>query len=75
VLKEDSFKSEETLDPEDWNSIRALGHQMVDDMLDYLSTVRQRPPMAPCSRRIENSFQKTASARTSICGRNLPRIC
>ena len=31
---------EETLDPTDWESTRALGHRMVDDMIDYLKTVR-----------------------------------
>ncbi len=34
---------EESLDPEDWESIRSLGHRMMDDMLDNLRTVRQRP--------------------------------
>jgi aromatic-L-amino-acid decarboxylase len=34
---------EETLDPEDWESMRALGHRMVDDVLDYMKTVRERP--------------------------------
>jgi glutamate/tyrosine decarboxylase-like PLP-dependent enzyme len=34
---------EETLDPEDWESMRALGHRMLDDMLDYVKTVRERP--------------------------------
>jgi len=34
---------EETLDPEDWEPIRALGHRMLDDMLDYMKTVRERP--------------------------------
>jgi glutamate/tyrosine decarboxylase-like PLP-dependent enzyme len=34
---------EENLDPEDWESMRALGHQMVDDVLDYLRTVGERP--------------------------------
>lgn len=27
---------EESLDPEDWDALRALGHRMVDDMLNYL---------------------------------------
>ncbi|HEX9115044.1 MAG TPA: pyridoxal-dependent decarboxylase, partial [Anaerolineae bacterium] len=35
--------AEETLDPEDWDAMRRLGHQMVDDMLDWLATVRERP--------------------------------
>ena len=32
-----------SLDPTDWNAVRALGRQMVDDMVDYLETVRDRP--------------------------------
>ena len=35
------------LDPEDWSSLRALGHRMVDDMLDNLRTVRDRPAWQP----------------------------
>ena len=38
---------EETLDPQDWDSLRTLGHQMVDDMLTYLETVRERPVWQP----------------------------
>jgi len=34
---------EESLDPADWNELRALGHRMVDDMMDHLETVRDRP--------------------------------
>jgi aromatic-L-amino-acid decarboxylase len=34
---------EETLDPEDWKSMRALGHRMLDDTMDYLETLRDRP--------------------------------
>jgi glutamate/tyrosine decarboxylase-like PLP-dependent enzyme len=36
-------ESEETLDPADWESMRKLGHKMLDDMLDYVKTVRERP--------------------------------
>jgi hypothetical protein len=34
---------EESLDPADWRELRALGHRMVDDMMDYLEQVRERP--------------------------------
>ena len=34
---------ERSLDPQDWDEFRALGHRMVDDMLDYLAAVRERP--------------------------------
>src|SRR5690242_2375018 len=40
---------EETLDPQDWDAMRALGHQMVDEMMDYLATVRDRPAWQPPS--------------------------
>lgn len=38
---------EETLDPADWEAMRALGHRMVDVMLDYLRDVRERPVWQP----------------------------
>lgn len=38
---------EPTLDPADWNELRVLGHRMVDDMLDWVATVRERPVWQP----------------------------
>jgi glutamate/tyrosine decarboxylase-like PLP-dependent enzyme len=35
------------LDPQDWESYRALAHRMVDDSLDYLRDVRERPAWRP----------------------------
>ena len=35
--------SEETLDPEDWESARALGHRMLDEMVDHLRGRRDAP--------------------------------
>lgn len=32
-----------TLDPDDWDRLRALGHIMLDDMMDHLRDVRERP--------------------------------
>jgi glutamate/tyrosine decarboxylase-like PLP-dependent enzyme len=40
-------RDEETLDPQDWEAMRALGHRMVDDMLDYLRDQRERPVWQP----------------------------
>ncbi len=31
------------LDPKDWAAFRAEGHRMLDDMLDYVEHIRQRP--------------------------------
>ncbi|MGH7613403.1 MAG: pyridoxal phosphate-dependent decarboxylase family protein [Gemmatimonadales bacterium] len=36
-----------TLDPQNWDELRALGHHMLDDMLDYLAQVRERPVWQP----------------------------
>jgi glutamate/tyrosine decarboxylase-like PLP-dependent enzyme len=39
-----------SLDPADaqgWEELRLLGHQMVDDMLEYLRTARERPVWQP----------------------------
>ena len=41
------------LDPADWTELRALGHRMMDDMIDHLAGVRDRPvwrPMPPSAR-------------------------
>ena len=35
--------TEENLDPLDWEKTRLLAHRMVDDMVDYLRDVRERP--------------------------------
>jgi glutamate/tyrosine decarboxylase-like PLP-dependent enzyme len=36
-----------SLDPDDWGAMRALAHRAVDDALDYLATVRDRPVWQP----------------------------
>jgi aromatic-L-amino-acid/L-tryptophan decarboxylase len=38
---------EETLDPSDWDAMRRLGHRMVDEMMSYLETVRDRRAWQP----------------------------
>ena len=38
---------EETLDPADWRAMRDLGHRMVDDMMGWLETARERPVWQP----------------------------
>lgn len=37
------MEQERVTPPEDWESMRALGHRMLGDMPDYLGTVRERP--------------------------------
>lgn len=38
---------EETLDPANWDEMRALGHRMVDDMMGFLEHVRERRVWTP----------------------------
>ncbi|MFI5013592.1 MAG: pyridoxal phosphate-dependent decarboxylase family protein [Hyphomicrobiales bacterium] len=35
------------LDPEDWTAIREIGHRMLDDAIDYIETLRDRPVWKP----------------------------
>jgi hypothetical protein len=39
----DFITTEKSLDPENWEELRRLGHRMVDDMMYYLQTIRERP--------------------------------
>ena len=43
----DNAQNYETLDPENWDEMRALAHRMVDDAITYLETVRERPVWKP----------------------------
>jgi aromatic-L-amino-acid/L-tryptophan decarboxylase len=36
-----------TLDPQDWQQMRQLGHQMIDDVMDYLENIDQQPVWKP----------------------------
>jgi len=36
-----------TLDPESWDEFRTLAHQMVDDSLEHIRTLRDRAPWTP----------------------------
>ena len=41
------FPPESSLDPQDWDAFRRLAHQALDDSLDYLQSVRERPVWRP----------------------------
>ena len=50
----------ETLDPADWGEMRALAHRMVDDALDYLQNVRERPVWQPVPPEVAAHFDEPA---------------
>ena len=58
VLARSAQPLEETLDPEDWESMRALGHRMLDDMLDYTRTVQERPVWQHAPDRVKAHFDR-----------------
>jgi glutamate/tyrosine decarboxylase-like PLP-dependent enzyme len=46
----------ETLDPEDWDKMRALSHRIVDDAITYLEKVGKRPVWQPVPEDIAKRF-------------------
>lgn len=50
--KKDTVR-EETLDPQDWEKMRALGRRMFDDMLTYMEKIRSEPSGPPPQKAIE----------------------
>ena len=50
----------ETLDPENWDEMRALAHRMVDDAITYLETVRERPVWQPVPDEVAAKFNVPA---------------
>ncbi len=51
-------RDERSLDPEDWDALRDLGHRVFDDMLDYLKNVRNRPAWQPLPAQTKRVFKK-----------------
>ena len=55
-------EAQETMDPADWAEYGRLGHRMVDEMLDYLRTVRERPVWRPVPEAVAASFHEPLPA-------------
>ena len=47
-----------SLDPEDWSALRRQGHRMLDDILDYLEQIRERPVWQPIPREVRDGFRQ-----------------
>src|ERR1700686_921703 len=48
------------LDPSDWQSVRAQGHRMLDDILDYVEHIRERPVWQPIPEDVRMHFGSAA---------------
>jgi glutamate/tyrosine decarboxylase-like PLP-dependent enzyme len=46
----------ETLDPSNWDEMRQLGHLMVDDVITFLSTIREQPVWRPIPEKVKETF-------------------
>jgi len=44
------------LDPENWDTFRRQSHSMLDDMLDYLQDIRERPVWQPADEHVRQHF-------------------
>ena len=51
------LNDEEGLDPSSWEVVRTLGHQMVNDMVNYLKDVNERPVWIPIPQDVKDSFK------------------
>jgi len=51
-------EANETLDPQNWDELRAQGHRMLDDMIDYIATVRERPVWQPIPNAARERFRQ-----------------
>ena len=51
---------QESLDPENWDDMRALAHRMVDDAITYLQTVGERPVWQPVPDAVAAHFDSAA---------------
>lgn len=54
-------RSEETLDPGSWEELRAHGHRVLDELLDWLRTLRDRPVWQPVPGTVREELTTGAS--------------
>jgi glutamate/tyrosine decarboxylase-like PLP-dependent enzyme len=57
-MASDMDSRELTLDPENWGELRKLGHRMLDDMMDHLEHVRDRPIMQKVADEARGAFMQ-----------------
>lgn len=50
-----------SLDPEDWSEVRRLGHELLDDLINQLSTVGERPAWTPVPAEVKARLEQPAA--------------
>src|SRR5215471_1399441 len=56
--KDVAVSAQTTLDPLDWPGLRAQGHRMLDDVLDYIEHIRERPVWQPIPEAMRARFRE-----------------
>ncbi len=54
----------ETLDPENWDEMRALAHRMMDDAIDWLQSAGERPVWQPVPEDVRQRLQEKAPTQS-----------
>lgn len=57
-IEDHHLLNEETLDPGNWDELKELGRQMVDDMITFLQTIREQPVWKKPPEAVKNTFKK-----------------
>lgn len=50
----------ETLDPENWDKLKTLAHQMIEDSFNYIQTIEERPVWQQYPAEVRNNFSSKA---------------
>jgi glutamate/tyrosine decarboxylase-like PLP-dependent enzyme len=62
---------EDALDPADWEAFKDLAHRLLDDALDHLRTVRERPVWQP----VPDAVRQTLAEPLPRAGQGIERTC
>ncbi|MDE0561143.1 aminotransferase class V-fold PLP-dependent enzyme [Algoriphagus sp. NF] len=50
-------ETDQSLDPQDWESMRQLGHQMIDDLIDYWKGIRDEKIWKPIPQEVKKALE------------------
>ncbi|MES1147721.1 MAG: cytochrome D ubiquinol oxidase subunit I, partial [Bradyrhizobium guangdongense] len=70
IVRDDARTAVEnpSLDPRDWNAFRALAHRMLDETIDSIANVRERPVWQPIPDRVRAQFKADVPRAASDLG-------
>ncbi len=63
MTPDDPALTGESLDPADWQALRAQGHRMLDDILDYLQHIEDRPVWQKIPEEVRGRFREGLPSR------------